>query len=163
MKKALLALAILVTLCIGAFAIFNGYFYPALGMKGLAKEQYQEAWVHAAKGFCATTGLVYQGYAPAPGMLKYRPVGSGSEAYVWGTAKCLTPDGRQRLVWVYLEWSSKRSLWLRNSSLILADDDDEILYTPTFPGQLVRAATALSKIMQENARHVREARGELRS
>jgi len=158
MKKALLALAVLAALAIGSFAVFNGYFYPAMGMDGLAKEQYQEAWERAAKGFCASSGLTYQGFAPEPGMLKYRTVEAGSEAYVWGAARCLTRDGRQRLAWIYLEWSSKRKLWLRNYSLVLADDDDEILYTPVFPRQLIRATTALSKIMRENARHVREAR-----
>ena len=158
MKKALLALAVLLALALGGFALFNGYFYPPLGLDGLGKEQYQEAWERAAKGFCASAGLSYQGFAPEPGMLKYRTVDSGSEAYAWGTARCLTPDGRRRLAWIYLEWSSKRGLWLRNNSLVLADDDDEILYTPTFPGQLVRAGTALAKIMRENARHIREAR-----
>lgn len=158
MKRVLIVLAALVALSVGSFAVFNGYFYPALGMEGLAKEQYRQAWEGAAKGFCASADLVYQGFSPEPGMLKYRAVESGSEAYVWGTARCLTPDGRSRLVWIYLEWSSKRKLWLRNNSLILADDDDEILYTPVFPGQLTRATTALSKMMRENARHVREAR-----
>ncbi len=158
MKKILLCLAVLLALAIGGFALFNGYFYPALGMQGLTKQQHQEAIERAAKGFCASAGLTYQGFAPEPGMVKYRAVESGSEAYTWGAARCLTQDGRQRLVWIYLDWSSKRGLWLRNTSLVLADDDDEILYSPTFPGQLVRAATALSKIMRENARHVREAR-----
>lgn len=153
MKRVLTALAVGLALAVAAFAVFNGYFYPAMGMRGFAKEQYPQAWEHVARGFCSSSSLEYERTA----MLKYHEVRSGSEAYCWGVASCRTPQGGERRAWIYLEWSSRRGLWLRNNLLVLADDDDEIYYSPTFPGQFVRAWTAIRKLMRENARHVREA------
>lgn len=152
MKKLLLALVGLLGLAVGSFAFFNGYVYPPFGLESYSREQFGPAWEKAARGFCLSSDLVYEG----ADFVKYRPVSAGSEAYAWGVARCRTPDGRQRLAWIYIEWSTKRHLWTRNYSLILADDDDEVYYTPTFPGQYRRASTALSKIFKENARHVRE-------
>lgn len=152
MRKLLLALAAALALAIGSFAFFNGYVYPPHGLERLSKQDYEQAWEIAAKGFCSSSGLAYV----RPDFVKYRAVEAGDEAYAWGVARCETPEGRERLAWIYLEWSTKRRLWTRNYSLVLADDDDEVYYTPTFPGQYGRAATALSKIFKENARHVRE-------
>ncbi len=152
MKKLLLALLAVIALAIGSFAFFNGYVYPPFGLTQYSKQDYEKAWETAAKGFCASSGLTYV----RPGFVKYRAVTEGAEAYVWGVALCRTARGGERLAWIYLDWSTKRDLWTRNYSTVLADDDDEVYYTPTFPGQLRRASIALSKIMKENARHVRE-------
>lgn len=152
MKKPALALLAVLGLAIGAFAFFNGYVYPPSGLKHLSKAQYAQAWEIAARGFCASSDLAYV----RPDFLKHRVVEAGDEAYSWGVARCLTQEGRERLVWIYMEWSTKRRVWTRNYSLVLADDDDEVYFTPAFPGQIRRASTALSKIMKENARHVRE-------
>ena len=155
MKKLILAFLAVLALAIGSFAFFNAWVYPPLGLEDLGKDQYRTAWERAAKGFCASSGLEFQGDT----FIKYRPVESGDEAYCWGAALCRTADGRERLAWIYLEWSTKRKLWTRSYTLVLADDDDEAYFTPAFPKQLGRAATALSKIMGENARHVREYMG----
>lgn len=152
MKKAALALAGLLLLLVAAFALFNAYVYPPHGLKHLAREQYDQAWNLAARDFCASSDLTFE----RADFVKHRAVSAGSEAYVWGVARCRTPEGRERLAWIYLEWSTKRDLWTRSYTTVLADADDEIYYTPSFPGQWGRAATALSKIMKENARHVRE-------
>lgn len=152
MKKLLLALLAVLVLAIGGFAFFNAWLYPPMGLETLSKEDYRAAWERAAKGFCASSGLSFV----SESFIKYRPVDSGDEAYAWGTALCRTADGRDRLAWIYLEWSTKRKLWTRSYTLVLADDDDEVYFTPMFPKQLGRASTALSKIMGENARHVRE-------
>lgn len=152
MKGLLIAVLAALGLAIGSFAFFNGYIYPPAGLEHLSKDQYAQAWEIAAKGFCASSDLSYV----RPDFLKHRVVEAGDEAYSWGVVRCLNREGRERLVWIYMEWSTKRHLWTRNHSLVLADDDDEVYYTPTFPGQYRRAATALSKIMKENARHVRE-------
>jgi len=152
MKKLLLCIAAVLALAIGSFAFFNGYIYPPHGLKQFAKQDYDKAWEKAARGFCSSSGLTYV----RPDFIKYRPVEAGDEAYAWGVARCTTPQGGERLAWIYLEWSTKRHLWTRNYSLVLADDDDEVYYTPTFPAQYGRASTALSKIFKENARHVRE-------
>ena len=145
------ALALLV-LAIGGFAFFNGFIYPPSGLHGFSQEHYAKAWEATSKGFCASSDLTYS----RPDFIKFRKPDDGSEAYVWGVARCHTRDGRERLAWIYLEWSTKRLVWTRSYTLVLADDDDEVYYTPAFPGQFRRAWTALSKIMQENARHVRE-------
>ena len=152
MKKILLALAALLALAIGSFAFFNAWVYPPMGLETLPKEDYRTAWERAARGFCASSGLSFE----RENFVKYRTVETGDEAYCWGTALCRTADGRERLAWIYLEWSAKRRLWTRSYTLVLADDDDEVYFTPSFPKQLGRAGTALSKIMGENARHVRE-------
>lgn len=152
MKKPFIALAAVLALAIGGFAFFNAWVYPPHGLEDLRKEDYRTAWERAAKGFCASSGLAYLGDT----FIKHRTVQTGDEAYAWGTALCRTADGRDRLAWIYLEWSTKRKLWMRSYTLVLADDDDEVYFTPSFPKQLGRAGTALSKIMAENARHVRE-------
>lgn len=152
MKKLLVALLAVIALAIGSFAFFNGYVYPPFGLEKFSKEDYEKAWEAAAKGFCASSDLTYE----RPGFVKYRAVTRGNEAYAWGVALCRTRQGDERLAWIYLEWSTKRDLWTRSYTTVLADDDDEVYYTPTFPGQLRRASTALSKIMKENARHARE-------
>lgn len=152
MKRALLSLLAVLVLAIGGFAVFNGYFYPPMGLHGLTPDQYEKAWDIAAKGFCSSSDLTFE----KADFIKFRKPETGAEAYVWGVARCLTKDGRERLAWIYLEWSYKRRLWTRSYTLVLADFDDEVYYTPAFPGQVRRATTALSKIMQENARHVRE-------
>ncbi|GFK95740.1 hypothetical protein NNJEOMEG_03608 [Fundidesulfovibrio magnetotacticus] len=151
-KKPLIALGCLLAVCIAGFALFNAWFYPPHGLERLAREQSAEAWDIAARGFCASSGLTFE----RVDFIKQRAPSTGGEAYVWGVARCRTADGRQRLAWIYLEWSTKRDLWMRGYTTVLADSDDEIYYTPTFPGQYGRAATALGKIMRENARHVRE-------
>lgn len=152
MKRLLAGIAVVLALAVGGFAFFNGYVYPPHGLESFSRDQYAEAWEKAAKGFCASSELTFE----RPDFVKYRAVEHGREAYAWGVARCRTRDGRERLAWIYLEWSTKRDLWTRNYSLVLADDDDEVYYTPAFPGQWGRASTALSKIMKENARHVRE-------
>lgn len=152
MKKPLLTLLAALALAIGGFAFFNGFVYPPSGLAEYPMDQYAKAWETAAKGFCVSSGLSYQ----RPDFVKFRKPDTGSEAYAWGVARCLTIDGRERLAWIYLEWSAKRHLWTRSYTLVLADDDDEIYYTPSFPGQFARAWIALAKIMKENARHVRE-------
>ena len=152
MKRVLAVLALLLALAGGGFAFFNGFVYPPHGLESFSKDQYEAAWEKAAKGFCATSELTYV----RPDFVKYRKVENGKEAYAWGVALCHTRDGRERLAWIYLEWSTKRDLWTRNYSIVLADDDDEVYYSPTFPGQWGRASIALSKVMKENARHVRE-------
>ncbi|GAB6037065.1 hypothetical protein JCM15519_16240 [Fundidesulfovibrio butyratiphilus] len=136
------------------FAAFNAWFYPPHGIENLRKDQDFTAWERAAKDFCSSSGLTYQGVD----LYKFRKVDTGPEAYAWGTAKCLTPDGHERLAWIYLYWSTKRHLWMRNTLTVLADDDDEVYYSPTAPRQFDRARIALSKIMAENARRVREYR-----
>lgn len=145
------ALAIL-ALAIGGFAFFNGFIYPPSGLHQFTQEDYAKAWEAVSKGYCSSTDLTYS----RPDFIKFRKPDAGSEAYVWGVARCHTQDGRERLAWIYLEWSTKRHVWTRSYTLVLADDDDEVYYTPAFPGQFRRAWTALSKIMKENARHVRE-------
>lgn len=152
MKKLLLAILTVSALAVGAFAFWNGYVYPPYGLHEYSKDQFAPAWETAAKGFCASSGLAFV----RQDFITFRKPDSGDEAYVWGVARALTPDGRERLAWIYLEWSTKRRLWTRSYTLVLADDDDEVYYTPTYPGQFQRALIALSKIMKENARHVRE-------
>lgn len=154
MKIALASALGLVVVGALSFATFNAWFYPPHGIADLGKEQNFAAWEQAAKDFCASSGLTYQG----ADLYKFRTVGTGPEAYAWGTAKCLTSDGRDRLAWIYLDWSTKRRKWMRNTLTVLADDDDEVYYSPTYPKQFGRAWTALSKIMSENARRAREYR-----
>jgi len=151
-RKPLLALAGLTALLLVSFALFNAFVYPPHGLKHLPKDQYAQAWDIAARGFCASSGLAFE----RADFVKHRAVSAGAEAYVWGVARCRTPEGRARLAWIYLEWSTKRDLWTRSYTTVLADGDDEIYYTPSYPGQWGRASTALSKIMKENVRHVRE-------
>jgi hypothetical protein len=151
-RAVLLSLAACLATLILAFVVFNAYFYPAHELRTYTQDQYIPAWNTAAKGFCRSAGLAYLG----ADTMKFRKVSTGPEAFVWGVARARTAQGQERLVWVYLEWSTKRHIWLRNNSLVLADDDDEIYYSRQFPGQFRRAATALAKAFKENARHVRE-------
>lgn len=152
MKKLLSALLVLLALAVGSFAFWNGFVYPPFKLHGLSVDQYQAAWEIAARGFCQSSDLTYE----RPDFVKFRKPDTGSEAYTWGVARAITANGRERLAWIYLEWSAKRSVWTRSYTLVLADDDDEVYYTPAFPGQYDRARIALGKIMKENARHVRE-------
>jgi len=151
-KKILCPALAVLALAVGGFAFFNGFIYPPSSLREFPQDQFAKAWETAAKGFCASSNLTYA----RPDFIKFRKPDAGSEAYVWGVARCHTMDGRERLAWIYLEWSTKRLVWTRSYTLVLADDDDEVYYTPAFPGQFRRAWTALSKIMKENARHVRE-------
>jgi hypothetical protein len=152
MKKLVAALLVLLALAIGSFAFWNGFVYPPFRLHGLSVDQYQAAWETAARGFCTSSDLTFE----RPDFVKFRKPDTGDEAYVWGVARCLTQDGRERLAWIYLEWSYKRKVWTRSYTLVLADDDDEVYYTPSWPGQYDRARIALGKLMAENARHVRE-------
>jgi len=152
MKKLALSLLVLIGLATCSFAFWNGYSYPPLGLHGLSQDQYQTAWEIAARGFCQSSDLGYV----RPDFIKFRKPDPGSEAYAWGVARCTTEEGRERLAWIYLEWSAKRSVWTRSYTLVLADGDDEVFYTPSYPGQYDRARIALAKLMKENARHVRE-------
>ena len=154
MKKYVVALLAAVLVCLGSFALFMAYIYPPAGLKQYSKEQFQPAWEAAAKGFCASSGLEFLG----TDFIKHRAVSSNDEAYAWGVARVSTPGNRVRLAWIYIEWSVKRKLWQRNVSIVLADDDDEVYFTPTFPSQARRAATALGKAMRENLRSIREYR-----
>ncbi len=154
-KIALGIPALLLLLVIGGFVFFNAWIYPPLGIESCSRQDYAQAWDRVARGFCDSSGLRYEGVD----FLKFREV-AGGPAYAWGTARCATPQGGQRLAWIYLEWSTKRKMWMRGYTLVLADDDDEVYYTPTFPKQAGRAATALSKLYRENARHVREYLGQ---
>jgi hypothetical protein len=152
MKKILAACSIALALAVCSFAFWNGYVYPPHGLHEYSKDQYTQAWEIAARDFCASSGLTFV----HPDFITFRKPETSDEAYVWGVARSLTRDGRDRLAWIYLEWSTKRHIWTRSYSLVLADGDDEVFYTPTYPGQFQRALIALRKIMKENARHVRE-------
>ena len=154
MKKLLLSLLAVLALAAGSLAFFIGYVAPPAGLAHYPKEQFRPAWDTAAKGFCASSGLRYLD----TDFVKYRAVSSNDEAYAWGVIRTATPDNRIRLAWIYIEWSVKRKLWQRGMSIVLADDDDEVYFTPTFPSQARRAITTLGKALKETARNIREYR-----
>jgi len=152
MKKILLSLLAALVIAIAGFALWNNYVYTPLGLRGYAKSDYQAAWETAAKGFCASSDLTYE----RSEAVTFRPFETFDGAYVWGVARAKTTDNRERLVWICLEWFSDYKVWRRSDVFVMADDNDEIFFTTTFPRQSVRAFLALSDIMRENVRRVRE-------
>lgn len=152
MKKILLSLFAALVIFLAAFALWNYSVYAPLGLRGYSKNDYQPAWETAAKGFCASSGLRYE----RPEFVTFRPFETFNGAYVWGVARAKTEDNRERLVWICLEWFSDHKVWRRSDVSMMADDNDEIYFTTTFPRQSVRAFYALSDIVQENIRRVRE-------
>ena len=155
MKKILLSFFAVLVLALAGFAAWNAYVYAPLGLRGYAKNDYQAAWEIAAKGFCASSKFIYEG----PRSVTFRPFATFDGAYVWGVARARTADNRERLVWVCLEWFSDRRLWIRSDLMEMAGDGNEIYFTATFPRQSARAFLALSDIVQENIRRVKEYRG----
>jgi len=133
---------------------FGAWYYPALGLAGIPKSGSRQAMERAARGMTRAVGLTFEDFD----FVKDRQVARGGEAYTWGVARCLGPDGSTRFFWIYLEWSKKRHQWLRNYSLELAPPDDEIYFTRQTPGQLGRARLTVSKLFGQLAAHVREAR-----
>jgi hypothetical protein len=140
---------------VAALIWFGAWYYPALGLAGIPKNDYRQAMDLAARGMTRSVGLTFQDFD----FVKFRQVERGGEAYSWGVARCRAGDGSTSFFWIYLEWSKKRGQWLRNFSQELAAPDDEIYFTREFPGQVGRARLALSKLFGQLAAHVREARG----
>lgn len=148
-----LGLLAVVLLGVGGLIWFGAWYYPALGLAGIPKSEYRQALDTAARGMTASDGLVFEDFD----FSKYREVARGGEAYAWGAARCKAADGSTTFYWVYLEWSKKRSQWLRNYSLELAAPDDEIYFTRLVPGQLGRAGLAGGKLLGQLASRLREA------
>ncbi len=144
----------LLVLAVAALLWFGVWYYPALGLAGIPKDDPGRAMDLAVRGMTAADGLAFEDWD----FRKFRAVARGGEAYAWGAARCRAADGSTAFYWVYLEWSKKRGQWLRNYSLELAAPDDELYFTRTFPGQLGRAGLALGKLLGQLASHVREAR-----
>jgi len=155
MKKTALALLAAVSLAVCGFVVWNGSIYAPLGLGGFAKNEYQAAWETVAKGFCASSGFTCEWPTP----VTFRPMEFSDGAQVWGVAKARTKDNHERLAWISLEWSSGAKRWRRAELWVLADDDDEIYFTSTFPSQASRAVISLSRLTQEAARRIREYRG----
>ncbi len=154
----IVAAAVLVPLLAGAgFMIwFGAWRYPAFELAGLPKTGYAEAMDIAGRGMAQSEGLAFEGFD----FMKYRQVERGSEAFVWGAAKCRDASGGQHVLWVYLEWSGKRGQWLRNYSLVMADPEDEIFYTRDNPGQWDRIVMAVKRIWKMNRLHLAEVYGD---
>jgi hypothetical protein len=152
--RAAIGLAGLAVAVAGLLVWFGAWYFPAWRLQGFSRDQYREAAAYAARGLAHAEGLSFEDFD----FLKYREVTRGSEAYVWGAARCRAADGGTELAWIYLEWSSKRRQWLRNYSLLLATPDDEIFYTRGHPGQVDRAKLAIGKLLHQLARNVREVR-----
>ncbi|QLA17854.1 hypothetical protein [Desulfolutivibrio sulfoxidireducens] len=152
--RTAIGLACLAGVVAGLLLWFGAWYFPAWRLEGFSKNQYLQAAELAARGLAHAEGLTFMDFD----FLKYREVTRGSEAYVWGAARCRAPDGGTELAWIYLEWSAKRKQWLRNYSLLLATPDDEIFYTRTHPGQARRARLAIDKLLHQLARNVREVR-----
>lgn len=154
LRTLAVAMAVIVLLGVGSLVWFGAWYYPALGLAGIPKDDSRRAMDVAVRGMTAAEGLTFLDWD----FLKFRQVERGGEAYAWGAARCRARDGSTAFYWVYLEWSKKRGQWLRNFSQELATPDDEIYFTRTVPGQFVRARLALGKILGQLAAHVREAR-----
>lgn len=153
---AFLTVAAVAAAGIGGFlVVVNGYRYPAHGLAGVPKDRPQEALARATDLYARSSGLTLS--PPADPVVRVTP--HGGDTYAYGVAKGARADGSPAHVWLYLEWSRPRNQWLKNNSLVLADDDDELYYSTTWPGQGRRAAVALRKIYREQiARHLRELR-----
>ena len=158
LRRLLYAVLAMVVLGVGALVWFGAWYYPAMGLAGIPKNDPRQAMDVAVRGMTAAEGLTFLDWD----FMKLRQVERGGEAYAWGAARCRSRDGSTAYFWVYLEWSGKRGQWLRNYSLELAAPDDEIYFTRTFPGQFRRAGLALEKILGQLAAHVREARAHAR-
>lgn len=154
LRRAVIGIACLAAVTAGLLLWFGAWYFPAWRLEGFSKAQYREAAELAARGLAHAEGLSFEDFD----FLKYREVTRGSEAYVWGVAKCRAADGGTELAWIYLEWSTKRGQWLRNYSLLLATPDDEIYYTRTHPGQVDRARLAIGKLLHQLARNIHEVR-----
>jgi len=154
----IVAAAILVPLLcgIGFMIWFGAWRYPSYDLGGIPEKDYAKAMDIAARGMAASEGLAFGDFD----FMKYREVERGSEAYVWGTAICKDDAGAARVLWVYLEWSSKYGQWLRNYSLVMADPEDEIFYTRDNPGQWERLVMAVKRIWKMNRLHLKEVYGD---
>lgn len=155
LRRMLWSLLAVLVLAVGGLIWFGAWYYPALGLAGIPKDDYGRAMDIAVRGMTAADGLTFEDWD----FRKFRTVARGGEAYAWGAARCRAGDGSTSFYWVYLEWSKKRGQWLRNFSEELATPDDEIYFTRTVPGQFTRARLALGKIFGQLASRVREALG----
>lgn len=154
-RRGLLALLPLIALGIWAVVWFFGSYYPTMGLAGISKSDYRLAMETVGKSRAAAEGLRFV----AVEALKLRETGNDGDARVWGVARCLAKDGSTSFFWATLAWDKGKGQWRRGSIQELATPEDEIYFSREFPGQLLRARLALSKIGGQLAARVREARG----
>lgn len=155
LRRAVMALLVLLGLAVGALYWFAAWHYPAAGLSGIGQDQYDQAMGTVTRGLVLSRELTFNGFD----FVKYRRIGQSYDMlYVWGVARCRSKAGATVLYWVSLEWNAKRNQWQRSEILELGAPGDEIYFTRRQPGQIARVKLALGKILDQLSNHIREAK-----
>ena len=154
-RLSFLLAGVVVVPVLAALAWFGSWYYPALGLAGIARADYRQAMEVTAQSVTRAKGFTLERFD----FMKYRPFGTGDDAYAWGEVRCRAAAGSTAIYWISLEWSTKRGQWLRGEVEELATPDDEIYFSRHFPEQITRARLALHKILGRLLTHIREAQG----
>ena len=142
-----------VVVLVGVMVWFIVAYYPAMGLAGVAQDDYRQVLTRAIQGRVRVEGRTFVSYDS----MKYRTLGAGQAAYAWGVARCRAEDGATVLYWVTMRWDAKRGQWLRGSLQELVPAGDELYFDRHIPGQVRRACLVLREILGVVWSQLREA------
>lgn len=156
---------VLVRCCVSALMLFafifywfNWHYYPAFNLYGVGKSDYEKALVVVAKGYAKS---VKQRFLKLDSM-RYKETSFDDSSYAWASVAMSSPDTHGKSlpshqhVWIFLAKKGRDSPWLRRDLSLLANPEEDALYSGSRFFGLDVIALHIRLGIQEQIRRVSE-------
>lgn len=140
------------------FYWFNWYYYPSFNLCGLGKADHEKALDVVARGYAKSVGHRLLSLDS----VNTRETSFDNSSYAWASAAMSPLDShenhhmRQRHVWIFLAKKGHDSPWIRRELSLLANPEEDPLYSGSRFFGLDMIALRIKLRIQEQARRVCE-------